>query len=127
MKIVLAADGSKFSRKALTWLLKQEWVHGRGVEILVVNVRARAAPGLLGDEGTVFSSVERQLKRYLIARRSVSLVGDPASEIVRFAKKEDARMIVMGTRGLTALRSVFMGSVAQAVVSTSPVPVLLVK
>ena len=135
MKIVLAADGSKFSRKALAWLLKQEWVLGRGVEILIVNVRSRAASESLGagdiadqqDARSVFNHFERQLKRYHVVQRSISPVGDPAAEIVKLAKKEGARMIVMGTRGLTALKSVFMGSVAQAVVSTSPIPVLLVK
>ncbi|NIF82530.1 universal stress protein [Comamonas sp. Tr-654] len=135
MKIVLAADGSKFSGKALTWLLKQEWVHGYGVEILIVNVRARATSRPLDAEDKaaqqvtkpVFNSLERQLKRYRISHRSVSLVGDPAAEIVKLAKKEGARMIVMGTRGQTAIKSIFMGSVAQGVVTKSPIPVLLVK
>jgi len=137
VKMVLAADGSRHTGKALAWLLKQEWVHGRSVEVLVLNVQVPEASGLVAkrdlaahyeaEASAVLDPIERQLKRHRIARRAVRALGDPAAEIVKLAKKEGAQMIVMGTRGRTALKSVFMGSVAQAVVSTSPVPVLLVK
>ncbi|NML47734.1 universal stress protein [Ramlibacter sp. G-1-2-2] len=126
MKIVLATDGSKYCKKAVAFLVKQEWVHGRGVEIVAANVQPKG-PDYEEEARAVLDPVERQLKREKIARRGVALAGDPAIEIVKLAKKEKAEIIVMGTRGLGALKSVFMGSVAQAIVSTSTVPVLLVK
>jgi len=126
LKIVLATDGSKTCKKAVAFLMKQPWVHGRGVEIVVANVQPRG-PDSEEEARAVLDPVERQLKREKIARRGVALAGEPAAEIVKLARKEKAAIIVMGTRGLGALKSVFMGSVAQAVVSDSPVPVLLVK
>lgn len=141
MKIVLAADGSRFTGRAVSYLLKQgALVHGRGSEIVVVNVQVPASSGLSSmlerkdlaahyeaEAQAVLKPVERLLKRNKIACRAVWKVGHPAAEIVKLAKKEKAQLIAMGTRGRGALGRVFMGSVAQEVVSDSSVPVLLVR
>ncbi len=50
----------------------------------------------------------------------------PAADILSYAEKEDADLIVMGSRGLGAIRGV-LGSVSYAVLRESPVPVLVVK
>lgn len=57
----------------------------------------------------------------------VRAYGNVAHEIVRAAKARQVDLIVMGTRGLGALGSVLLGSVAQKVLHDSPVPVVLVK
>lgn len=55
-------------------------------------------------------------------------IGDPAEKIVEVAKELGAGGIAMGTRSKRSrLGSVVFGSVAQEVVRTSPVPVLVVK
>ncbi len=53
--------------------------------------------------------------------------GEPAHTIARFAAAHAIDEVVMGTRGLGALGSVFLGSVAQRVVHLVEVPVTLVK
>jgi nucleotide-binding universal stress UspA family protein len=53
--------------------------------------------------------------------------GLPADEILRIAQREKVQQIVMGTHGRGVLGRALMGSVAQRVVTGSPVPVLLVK
>lgn len=50
-----------------------------------------------------------------------------ANEIVRIARELKVDQIAMGTRGMGAVGSVVLGSVAQRVIHQSPVPVLLVK
>lgn len=135
MKIVLAADGSRFTGRAVGFLLKQEWMHRR--EVVVVNVQVPVTSLSLGktelaaryqaQAEAVLKRVERLIKRHKIACRGVWAVGVPAAEIVKLAKKEKAQFIVMGTRGRSALAGAIMGSVAQGVVSASAMPVLLVK
>lgn len=49
--------------------------------------------------------------------------GEPAATILRVAKSRRHDLIVMGTNGRTGLKRVWMGSVTEAVVRRSPVPV----
>lgn len=53
--------------------------------------------------------------------------GLPPTRILEVAKKEDARIIVMGSRGRTALASFLLGSKTQRVLQLSPVPVTIIK
>jgi len=55
-----------------------------------------------------------------------SLVGKPATAIVKFARKMNADLIVMGTNGRRGPAKLFFGSVAQAVLRQTSTPVLVV-
>jgi nucleotide-binding universal stress UspA family protein len=56
-----------------------------------------------------------------------TLTGPAADPIVDQAKKGRADLIVIGTHGRRGVRRLVMGSDAEQVVRTSPVPVLLVR
>jgi nucleotide-binding universal stress UspA family protein len=56
-----------------------------------------------------------------------TLAGPAADAIVRQARKWDADLIVIGTHGRRGVRRMVMGSDAEQVVRTSPVPVMLVR
>jgi nucleotide-binding universal stress UspA family protein len=53
--------------------------------------------------------------------------GDPAHEILRIAADRQADLVVLGSRGLGAIKSALLGNVSKAVVSGSDRPVLVVK
>jgi nucleotide-binding universal stress UspA family protein len=53
--------------------------------------------------------------------------GDPAIEICRYARDVDADVIATGTRGRHGEHSFLLGSVAEAVVRRSSIPVLTVR
>lgn len=53
--------------------------------------------------------------------------GDPATEIVAAAQNHHADLIIMGTQGLSELKSMFMGSVTRKVNNLSPIHFLTVK
>ena len=61
------------------------------------------------------------------AVRLVVLHGDPAQEIVRFAGREKADLIVIATRGAGGWRGLVFGSVARKVVRLARRPVLVVR
>lgn len=52
--------------------------------------------------------------------------GKPAKTIVEYAKEKDCDLIVMGCRGVNAMRGM-LGSVSNAVLREAHVPVLIVK
>jgi nucleotide-binding universal stress UspA family protein len=53
--------------------------------------------------------------------------GSPAREIVSYAGENDVDVVVMGTHGRTGVDRLILGSVAERVVRSSPVPVLTVR
>lgn len=68
----------------------------------------------------VIAAVKEQVSVELIPGVS------PADEIVAYAQEHDADCIIMGSRGLGAVRGM-LGSVSYAVVRSAEVPVLVVK
>jgi len=54
------------------------------------------------------------------------LVGDPAEEIVKYARREKVDLIIMGTHGRKGIGQIVFGSVANYVVKNVSMPVLTV-
>jgi nucleotide-binding universal stress UspA family protein len=57
----------------------------------------------------------------------VTLVGHPAEEIVEFATNLDVDLVVAGTRGRSAEREIYLGSVSSALAHRAPCSVLIVR
>jgi nucleotide-binding universal stress UspA family protein len=140
MKMLLAADGSKYTKKALAFLATHERLAGPDDELVVLHVQSPVPPrvktmlgaGVVNDyhrdeAQSVLEPIERFLKRHTIPFRTTWVVGSPSQEILRTAQKEKVHMIVMGTHGHGLIGRALMGSVAQRVVTDSEIPVLLVK
>jgi nucleotide-binding universal stress UspA family protein len=140
MKIVLAADGSSYTKKALAFLVTHEEFGGADAEIVVVNVQPAVPPRVKSMVGAaavndyhreeaekVLKSIAKFLERHDLSYSTKWAVGSPGVEIVKVAKKEKAHMIVMGTHGHGILGRALLGSVAQNVLTTCDIPVLLVK
>jgi nucleotide-binding universal stress UspA family protein len=140
MKILLAADGSSYTKKALAFLVTNHEIAGGEGEVVVVNVQPAMPPRVKSMVGAsavqdyhreeaekVLRPIEKFLQRHDIAFTSRWAVGNPGVEIVKAAKKEKAQMIVMGTHGHGILGRAILGSVAQNVLTQIELPVLLVK
>lgn len=140
MKILLAADGSPFTQKALDFVAANKALLGDTDELMVVNVQT-PVPGrvttMLGsaevaayhaeEANKVLEPIRDFLEKQGVRHRSHAVVGATVEEILFAAKKESSQMIVMGTHGHGWLGRAIMGSVAQRVVADSEIPVLLVK
>ena len=140
MKIVLAADGSSYTKKDLAFLVTHESLAGPDDEVIVVNVQANLPPrvrtavgadvvkGYQQDEAEkVLGPIRKFLDKHDIPHRCEWSVGLADEQILRVAKKSKAHLIVMGTHGHGILGRALMGSVAQKVVTGADIPVMLVK
>lgn len=140
MKILFAADGSRFTKKALAFLATHEWLASPDAELVVLNIQPAVSPRVKSMAGAgmvyqyqkdeamaVLEPIEKFLKRHRIAHKSSWAVGPASALIVKLAAKEKAHMIVMGTHGHGLLGRALLGSVSQRVVTDASVPVLLVK
>jgi nucleotide-binding universal stress UspA family protein len=112
---------------AKIWLLHCYQLHPGGVSPYGI-----AAPASYHDD--VRDAVSRQLREIqekveaegIQAEASVSSEFPPQA-IAEMAKDIGADLIVMGTRGLTGIKHVMLGSVAERTVRSAPCPVLTVK
>jgi nucleotide-binding universal stress UspA family protein len=145
MRILLAADGSKYTKKALAFLLAHRErllseVAGEALELHILNVqppippRARAVVGKAiveeyhaAEAQKVLTPIMKFLTKHDVAATSEWKVGEPAAEITSSAKRRKSHFVLMGTHGHGVLGRILMGSVAQRVVTESEIPVLLVK
>ena len=58
---------------------------------------------------------------------TVLIVGNPARDMVKIVEKTGADLVVIGSHGKTGLEKLLLGSVAENVIKTVNVPILLVK
>jgi nucleotide-binding universal stress UspA family protein len=141
MKILVAVDGSSYSRAAARYvaahakLLKKK----PGVHLIHVHVPlaySGAAAGVVGrdtirsylqDESEKALAVAaRELGKRRMKYRAHWSVGEPAARIVAYARKERVDLIVTGSHGHGALANLALGSVATKIIALSKIPVLVV-
>ena len=140
MKILLAADGSKYTQKAMDFIVTHKQFVGHTDELLLVHVQMllptvftaaisveKALEFQEEEAEKVFSPMREFFDKRSFRYRCVSVIGSVAKEIVSISEKEHVNLILMGTHGRDLIGRALMGSVAQKVVANSTVPVLLVK
>ena len=140
MKILLAADGSGYTQKALDFFVANKQALELQGELVVIYVQMPLPTGfnaVMGFEEAqklhateaedVFKPIRKFLGDHGVACRCVTKVGRTVQEIIDISKIEQVHMILMGTHGRDLIGRAIMGSVAQRVVAQSDVPVLLVK
>jgi nucleotide-binding universal stress UspA family protein len=140
-KLLLAVDGSESAIRATRHLIEAaaRWTEPPEVELLTVRL---AVPPVGGSStGVSRDTIDRYYReegekslapsRELLAAAGVKytahiLVGDIASTIVEHARNSSCQMIFMGTRGMTTISNLVLGSVATKVLHLARVPVALV-
>jgi nucleotide-binding universal stress UspA family protein len=140
MKVLLAVDGSKDTKKMLAYLTTHEDILGSAPKFIVLNVQPAVPAGAAKFAGKetvieyyrseaedVLGPVTRFLDQHDMNYTSSYRVGHAAEEILRAAKKAKVDLIVMGSRGRGTIGSLLLGSIAQSVLSASEVPVMVVR
>lgn len=137
MKILLPVDGSATSKRAAEYVVKH-LPPGATVTLLNVDMPLRNSVARYLDAKSIkHFHVENSTAELKVASQVLEkagrpfdpqmLVGDAGREIVQYAQKGQYDLIVMGSHGRSAVKSLFLGSVAVKVLSNSRVPVLVVR
>ena len=134
--VVIATDGSQSARRGIRTALDiaerfDATVHAlyvvdtNEIESSPEAVREQFDEAIqaAGEEALSFVTDEASVPDVVTAVER----GDPASTIIDYATDVDADVIAMGTRGRHGEHAFLLGSVAEAVVRRSPVPVLTVR
>jgi nucleotide-binding universal stress UspA family protein len=141
-KVLLAVDGSEGAQRATRVLIANAALYKDPVEVELVTVHPPLPPiGALSGVVVSREMIDRYYReegekalapsRQLLDNAGVKyvlrvLVGDIAQTLVEHATTTGCSMICMGTRGLTPVRNLVLGSVSHKVLHLSPLPVLLV-
>lgn len=140
MNILLAVDGSAYTKKMLAYLAAHDELLGSKHQYSVITVqaelpaRARAALGKdvvdkyyaeLAEK--VLSPVTKFLERKGVVVKRITKVGPAGQTIGKVADAGKYDLLVMGSHGHGALATLVMGSVTTQVLANSAVPVLIVR
>jgi nucleotide-binding universal stress UspA family protein len=138
MVVMWATDGSDTADRTLDHA-RTLATEGNGA-LVAVYVEEFTFPGKGGgslpihaNEETVQAKLGRQVAELSEAGASAGLeiltshVGNAGNAIAELAEKEQADVIVAGTRGQTALVGLLLGSATQRLLQIAPCPVLAVR
>lgn len=138
--IVVGVDGSTQAERAVDWALEES--RARGDDVLLVHAWQFPGVALTGYAGAtlpVFAPEDlKKLAEELLAQitRGVRtrapdvpvdsrlVQGHPAAALIEAA--HDARLLVLGTRGLGGFKGMLMGSVSTACAHHARCPVVIV-
>ena len=140
MKILVAVDGSKFTKRMLAYLAAHdEWL-GPQHQYTVLTVNAplppRAAAALAKrivqdhyaeEAEAIFKPIRPFFAKQGIDAQYVGKVGEPGDEIAAFARKGSFDLLVMGSHGHGALARLVLGSVTSRTLAGCEVPLLIVR
>ncbi len=139
MKILLAVDGSSYTKKMLAYLAAHDLFSPKNdytafTAQLMLPTQARSALGkelvqkYYQDEGlSVMAPVTKYLARHGVTPKCACKVGKPGELIAKLAKEGKFDLVVMGSHGHGALMNLVVGSVATQVLAGCKVPVLIVR
>lgn len=140
MKILVPIDGSTYSANALEFVASRTTLLGQNPELrllLVLQPLPVRAASMIAPEGVkqyfegeadkVLKPVRKFLKKHCIQAEERVLQGEPAEVIAKEAEDFGADLIIMGSRGRTALEGLFLGSVTQGVLARTKHPILLLR
>jgi nucleotide-binding universal stress UspA family protein len=140
MKILLAVDGSEYTRKMLDYVISHTALFDASHEYTLLNAQsplpphARSAVGASVAQEYYQDEAQKVLEPALAALKgkglrasSVWKAGPLGETIARFAEEGKFDMVIMGTHGQGALARLVMGSVTTQVLAHCGVPVLLIR
>lgn len=140
MRIVVAVDGSPVGVHAVRHALKLAARMKTAPKIVLVTVDQPLLAGAASRMGKdavkkyhaenadyALKGARAALKKAKVAFEEKILLGPAAPTIVETCEKPKTDLLVMGSRGRGATASALLGSVALKVLSTSKVPVTIVR
>ncbi len=137
-KIVLAYDGSENAKKALDVAIRLSSSLGDSlVTVTAVDISHLYGEGVIVPQEALDKSYTRahellegavqEARSHGVEASSEVLDGEASSAVMDYAVKNGAGLIITGSRGLSAAKRFFLGSVSTKIVQESKIPVLVIK
>jgi nucleotide-binding universal stress UspA family protein len=137
--ILVAVDGSEHSLKAVQYACAIGTPLGAEVVLLhVVPMLVSATPYHDTVSDQPFMSLQKVGEDILARAKTITrdlncevidliTQGDPAAKIIDIAKERNIDIIILGSRGLSGIKRLFVGSISDKVASHAHCPVMIVR
>lgn len=139
MKILIPNDGSEPARRALEYALKMAKSH-KTIDLTILTVAcsdfALGRDAIFNPEELISScqahfnlSLEKAKAMFENEGVNVNTIlasGDPAGVIIDMVNNQGFEKVIMGTRGLSRISGLLLGSVSSKVLNNVKVPVTLI-
>lgn len=140
-KVLVAFDGSESAEKAVSYAADMVLKDPATQVTILLAVHIHNLHSFEASLDTMDKFIESLVEsgkstlakaRKIFAGKNIPVTtvieqGDPVSAIIGYVHKHDIDLIIMGTRGLTSLKGMVLGSVSQKVIHLSDKPVMLIK
>lgn len=132
-RILVPLDGSLTSEAILPQVVRlaarkeSEVILVRAEHPIVTENYALIADIAMKGAKEYLLGIQERLRSYRIRTRTFEQMGSPADVILQIALDQRVSMIALATHGRTGLTRLILGSVAEQVLRSSPVPVLVLR
>lgn len=137
-KLLVPVDGSEQSSKAAEWAGRwANQVDGTVTLLHIYDITATEAVGLASLSKEQVEEIKEHVSNASFENAkalmagfeplTVITTGDPADEILSHAKLENIDHIVMGSRGMSPVRELLLGSVSDKTIRHAPCPVTIIR
>ena len=138
-KVLLGYDGSDDADRAADFLAREVFREPVEVTIATVWPKPPALPPAVKADAKFFletvkaaaAELGEKVRQHLPATRYKTstevLEGEPGKVLVRLATERESDLVIVGSRGLSRVKRVFLGSVSHTILHRAPCAVLVVK
>ncbi|TFG11911.1 universal stress protein [Candidatus Thorarchaeota archaeon] len=135
--ILVAVDGSEHSEKAVRYACAMgPPLEAEVILLHVVPMLVSATPYHDTVSDQPFSALQKVGEDILAKAKEIAgncpvtdMIdhGDPAQRIMEIAEEKNVDLIVMGSRGVSGIKRLFVGSISDKVTNQAPCPVMIVR
>lgn len=129
-RLLVATGGSPWSDMAVDHALELAQKNGLEVCILCVDVSRASAQDAFDDNSAakgILANAEARAAAAGVTYEAHLAYGDVTEAVLETASSRQCDAIVMGSRGMTGLKRLMIGSISNAVAAKSLLPVMIVK
>jgi nucleotide-binding universal stress UspA family protein len=135
-KILVAIDGSESAKKAFATSIYLASISKCRIDVIhVVSCEfggdSAASLDLVEDLKIKANSMLEEYKKIALEKdihpEFILEIGDPSNMITEIVNSKDYDLVVLGTRGMSQVKELFLGSVSMKVIHHAKCPVMVVR
>lgn len=115
----------KFDAKIHILFVARVFDYFTGIYVPVPSITTMGKDIIDGAEKRLYEFMDEHFSAFPNTKTAV-VAGDASEEIIKYIEEQHIDLVIMGTHGRKGMDKIIFGSVADRIVKTAPVPVMVV-